>query len=232
MTVIAMPSNDSVASQRHTQGATMQFRRSAWLAIAILTVLSLPLRAQDARSMILGRVTDPTGAVVVGALVEATNTDTGIRASAPTNASGDYRLPFLIPGPYTIKVESPGFKRWSRSGIQARVDDRLTIDVTMEIGQQTETVQVTAESPLLDTSTGSMGQVIDSRRVLELPLIAGNVTVMANMTPGVIFMPTFPKDVRPFDTGSGSAIAGDGTRIGAAQFQVDGAMNNANTGFA
>ena len=102
----------------------------------------------------------------------------------------------------------------------------------MEIGQATESVQVTAEAPLLDTSTGSMGQVIDSRKVLEFPLIAGNVTVMANLSPGVLFQPTFPKDVRPFDTGSGSAIAGDGTRIGTAQFQVDGAMNNANTGFA
>ena len=73
---------------------------------------------------------------------------------------------------------------------------------------------------------------VDSRKVLELPLIAGNVTVMANLSPGVLFEPTFPKDVRPFDTGSGSAIAGDGTRIGAAQFMLDGAMNNANTGFA
>ena len=112
------------------------------------------------------------------------------------------------------------------------MDDRITIDVTMEIGQATESVQVTAEAPLLDTSTGSMGQVIDSRKVLELPLIAGNVTVMANLSPGVLFQPTFPKDVRPFDTGSGSAIAGDGTRVGNAQFQIDGAMNNANTGFA
>jgi hypothetical protein len=190
------------------------------------------MRAQDARSMILGRVTDPTGAVIAGAIVEAANGDTGVRATAPTNASGDFLFPFLIPGPYSLKVEAPGFKKWARSKIQARVDDRITIDVAMEIGQQTETVQVTAESPLLDTSTGSMGQVIDSRKVLELPLIAGNVTVMADLSPGVIFMPTFPKDVRPFDTGSGSAIAGDGTRIGAAQFQVDGAMNNANTGFA
>ena len=150
----------------------------------------------------------------------------------PTNASGDFLLPFLIPGPYSLTVEAPGFKKWVRSRIQTRVDDRITIDVTMEIGQATESVQVTAEAPLLDTSTGSMGQVIDSRKVLELPLIAGNVTVMANLSPGVLFQPTFPKDVRPFDTGSGSAIAGDGTRIGNAQFQVDGAMNNANTGFA
>src|SRR5678815_350124 len=136
----------------------MRLRRAMWLTVAVCLSVPFAMRAQDARSMILGRVTDPTGAVVVGAIVEATNTDTGVRATAPTNASGDYRLPFLIPGPYSIKVESPGFKRWARSNIQARVDDRLTIDVAMEIGQQTETVQVTAESPLLDTSTGSMGQ--------------------------------------------------------------------------
>ena len=182
--------------------------------------------------MILGRITDPTGAVIQGAVVEAKNIDTGVRSTAPTNATGDFLLPFLIPGPYIVTVDAPGFKKWVRSTIQARIDDRITIDVTMEIGQATESVQVSAEAPLLDTSTGSMGQVIDRRKVLELPLIAGNVTVMANLSPGVLFEPTFPKDVRPFDTGSGSAIAGDGTRIGNAQFQIDGAMNNANTGFA
>jgi Carboxypeptidase regulatory-like domain len=207
-------------------GRTVQRLLFAAFAVPFL------MHAQETRSTVLGRITDPTGAVILGAVVEAKNLDTGVHASVPTNASGDFLLPFLIPGPYSLTVSAPGFKKWVRSRIQARIDDRLTIDVTMEIGQATESVQVTADAPLLDTSTGSMGQVIDSRKVLELPLIAGNVTVMANLSPGVLFQPTFPKDVRPFDTGSGSAIAGDGTRIGAAQFQVDGAMNNANTGFA
>ena len=201
----------------------MLSRTGAWLFLAALAV-TLSVHAQETRSTILGRITDPTGAVMAGAVVEATNLDTGVRAMAPTNANGDFLLPFLIPGPYSLTVEAPGFKKWVRSRIQTRVDDRITIDVTMEIGQSSESVQVTAEAPLLDTSTGSMGQVIDSHKVLELPLIAGNVTVMANLTPGVLFQPTFPKDVRPFDTGSGSAIAGDGTRIGNAQFQVDGAI--------
>ncbi|MGH8246173.1 MAG: carboxypeptidase-like regulatory domain-containing protein, partial [Gammaproteobacteria bacterium] len=177
-------------------------------------------------------MTDQTGGVIAGAVVKAVNTDTGVQFAASTNASGDFLLPFLIPGPYSLTVEAPGFKQWVRSQIQTRVNDRITIDVAMEIGQASESVRVSAETPLLDTSTGSMGQVIDSRMVLELPLIAGNVTVMADLSPGVLFMPTFPKDVRPFDTGSGSAIAGDGTRIGNAQFMVDGAMNNANQGFA
>src|SRR5262245_25415410 len=171
------------------KGASMRIARFCWLSITAVRLLSLQLHAQETRSTILGRITDPTGAVIVGAVVNATNTDTGVRASAATNASGDYLLPFLIPGPYSLTVESPGFKKCVRSGIQTRIDDRITIDVTMEVGQANESVQVSAEAPLLDTSTGSMGQVIDSRKVLELPLIAGNVTVMANLSPGVLFQP-------------------------------------------
>ena len=97
--------------------------------------------------MILGRITDPTGAVIQGAVVEAKNIDTGVRSTAPTNATGDFLLPFLIPGPYIVTVEAPGFKKWVRSRIQTRIDDRITIDVTMEIGQATESVQVSAEAP-------------------------------------------------------------------------------------
>src|SRR5262249_15022151 len=159
----------------------------------------------EARSTILGRVTDETGGVIAGAAVEAINIETGVHSTALTNASGDFLFPFLLPGSYSLTVEKPGFKKSVRPPNQARSNDRNAIDVMLEVGQATESVRVTAETPLLDTSTGSMGQVIDSRKVLELPLIAGNVTVMADLSPGVLFMPTFPKDVRPFDTGSGSA---------------------------
>ncbi|MGH9672827.1 MAG: carboxypeptidase-like regulatory domain-containing protein, partial [Bryobacteraceae bacterium] len=186
----------------------MQARGSRWVVIATLLFLQVPMQGQEARSTLLGRVTDQTGGVIAGAVVKAVNTDTGVQFTASTNASGDFLLPFLIPGSYSLTVEAPGFKQWVRSQLQTRVNDRITIDVAMEIGQASESVRVTAEAPLLDTSTGSMGQVIGSRMVLELPLIAGNVTVMADLSPGVLFMPTFPKDVRPFDTGSGSAIAG------------------------
>src|SRR6266436_2788012 len=210
----------------------MRAYRGAWLIVATFFFVHLPLRAQEARSTILGRITDPTGSVIVNATVEAANIDTGVRSTAQTNANGDFLLPFLIPSPYSLAVEAPGFKRSVRPQIQVRVDQHITIDMALEIGQASESVQVKADTPLLDTSTTSMGQVLSSKMVLDLPLIAGNVTVMADLVPGVIFTPTFPKDVRPFDTGSGSAIGGDGTRVGNAQFMIDGAMNNANTGFA
>ena len=80
---------------------------------AILFSCFSSLWAQDTRSTILGRVADPAGAVIEGAQVEVRNSDTGVSSTAATNASGDFLLPFLIPGPYTISVEAPGFKKWT-----------------------------------------------------------------------------------------------------------------------
>jgi hypothetical protein len=130
--------------------------------VALLTVVSLfcvlaPLGAQEARGTLLGRVMDPSNAVVVGAKVDAHNTDTGVHFTSTTNSSGDYLIPFLIPGPYTITVESTGFRTYSRKGIVVRVNDQMAVDVTLEVGQASQTVQVTAETPMLDTSTASMG---------------------------------------------------------------------------
>jgi len=82
--------------------------------------------------------------------------------------------------------------------------------VALEIGRPPRGVQVKAETPLLDTSTTSMGQVLSSKAVLDLPLLTGNVTPMPDCLRACCSCPLFPKDVRPFDTGSGSAIAGDG----------------------
>jgi hypothetical protein len=106
-----------------------------------------------------------------------------------------------------------------------RVNERITIDVTLEVGQAAEVVQVTAETPLLDTSTTSMGQVIDSRTILELPLKDGMVLIMATFSPGVLFQPQSPGYVRPFDTSSPSQLVIDGTRTGSSEFMVDGAPN-------
>ena len=129
----------------------MLIRKASWLVLT--TLFLLPAHAQEARSVILGRVTDPSGGVISGATVEAANTDTGVRSTANTNASGDVVLPFLIPDPYSLTIIAPGFKRSVRPQIQTRVNDRITIDVVLEIGQATESVQVTADTPLLDSST-------------------------------------------------------------------------------
>jgi hypothetical protein len=193
---------------------------------AILLAIHAPIWAQDTRGTILGRVTDATGGVIVNAAVVCQNSATNVRTSTLTNASGDFLLPFLVPGQYSLTVEAAGFKKSIRPQIELRVSERITIDVMLEIGAATDSVRVSAETPLVDTSTVSMGQVLPTKTILELPLIAGNAILTGGYSPGVLFMPTYPKDVRPFDTGSGSAIAGDGTLLGTAQFTLDGSPNN------
>src|SRR5437868_9944168 len=147
--------------------------------IAIFFCALAPLYGQEARGTILGRVIDQTGSVVVGAKVSATNIATGVRASSTSNGSGDYILPFLIPGDYSITVESKGFRTSNRAGIAVRQSDRVTIDTTMEVGDASQSVQVQAETPLLDTSTASMGIVVDQRAISDLPSKDGMVLIMA-----------------------------------------------------
>src|SRR5207245_2935794 len=102
--------------------------------VAIFFCALAPLRGQEARGTILGRIADQTGSVIVGAKVEATNVATGVRYTSTSNGSGDYILPFLTPGDYNIIVESRGFRTSKRSGIVVRESDRVTIDTAMEVG--------------------------------------------------------------------------------------------------
>jgi hypothetical protein len=199
-------------------------RRIRLLAALLVCTLS-PLLGQEARGTILGRVADQSDAVIVTAKVEVTNVDTGVRFSTLTNAAGDYMLPFLIPGTYDIKVESQGFRTYTRSGIDLRQSERVAVDVTMLVGEASQSVAVRAEVPILDTSTASVGQVFESRSILDLPTKDGMVLVMAALAPGVVFTPQTAAYIRPFDTSSPSQFTVDGTRPGSNEFMVDGSPN-------
>lgn len=198
--------------------------RAVILATAAFAAASV-VPAQEARGTLLGRVTDSSSGVVAGARVEALNVDTGVRFSSLSNRTGDYIFPLVLPGSYTITAENPGFKKYTRSGIVVRVNDQVTIDVQLEVGEASQTVNVTAETPLLDTSSASIGHVVDSRTINELPLKDGMVLTMATLAPGVIFTPESAGYVRPFDTSSPSTMSIDGTRSGSNQFMMDGAPN-------
>jgi hypothetical protein len=194
------------------------------IVIALLCVV-LPVAGQEARGTLLGRVTDSSEAVIVDAAVRATNAETGVRYASTTNSSGDYLLPFLIPGTYTINVERPGFKSYTRTGVPVRESERVTIDIAMQVGDTSQSVQVVGETPILDTSTASMGQVIESKAIADLPSKDGMVLLLATLSPGVTFTPQSAAYVRPFDTGSPSTMSIDGTRSGSNEFMVDGASN-------
>ncbi len=205
---------------------------SIWLVIGLILLAHSPLRGQEARGTLLGRVTDATGSVIIGAKVEGVNADSGVHFTSTTNGSGDYILPFLIPGPYSLTVESRGFKTYRRAGIVVRESDRVTIDMAMEIGEASQSVQVNAETPLLDTSTASMGMVVERRAITDLPSKDGMVLIMATLTPGVTFTPQTAAYVRPFDTSSPSTMSVNGTRSGSNEFMVDGASNMQGTQIA
>src|SRR5260370_32176689 len=138
----------------------MRLTTRIWLTVFALAGAALPLAGQDARGTLLGRVTDSSDALIVGAAVKASNTQTGVQYASITNGSGDYLLPFLMPGSYTIKVERPGFKTYTRTGIVFRESDRVTIDDAIQVGEASHTVHVTAEAPIIDTSTASVGQAM------------------------------------------------------------------------
>ena len=162
--------------------------RTKFVAATVLafTCLLAPVFGQESRGTIGGRVTDPSGAVVAGAEVRATNPQTDASAPAKTNQDGIYQIPYLIPGTYTLHVEYPGFKTLDRSGIEVRVNDNLTIDLQLQVGQANETVEVSGAPPVLETAQVSLGQVVDKRRIDDLPLQAGNAEALVLIAPGVV----------------------------------------------
>jgi hypothetical protein len=170
-------------------------------------------------------VTDQSGAAINAVKIEVVNTDTGVHASSSSNSSGDYIVPYLLPGPYNIVVEQQGFKRYTRTGVMIREGDRISVDVAMQLGDSAQTVEVLSIAPMLDTSTASMGNSVGSRAIQELPTKDGMVLIMATFAPGVTFTPQSAGYIRPFDTGSPSSMSVNGTRPGSNEFQVDGTPN-------
>ncbi|MEK7405262.1 MAG: TonB-dependent receptor [Acidobacteriota bacterium] len=198
-------------------------RLSAAIAAAVL-LLPASLPAQDARGSVLGRVTDPSGAVVVGAGVRVTNVATGVSAAAKTNEAGNYVLPYLLPGAYTLQAELSGFKKFVRPGIHVRVNDTVEVDIQMQVGDLTESVEVTGEPPLLSTAEASLGQVVDERRIIELPGWGGGTFAFTLLAPGV----ANATDLRERSTGTPAAqsqFSADGVGQYKHEFTIDGVSN-------
>src|SRR6185436_6348596 len=146
-----------------------------WIALSLcLSIATLAAFAQDTRGTILGRVTDASSSNIAGAEVRATNVATGVAVAAKSNDSGNYSIPYLVPGVYIVPAELAGFKKFVRDNVQVRVNDSVEVNVSLTVGDVAESVTVTSETPLLSTAEASLGQVVDERRVLELPIFSGN----------------------------------------------------------
>jgi hypothetical protein len=144
--------------------------------LAFCVLLSMNLPAQTERGTISGRVLDPTSATVPDARVEATNQATGVRSATRTNDAGVYSIQQLPPGRYDLSVESAGFRRYSHTNIDLNVAQTLTLDVALEVGETVNTVEVTSAPPAIESSTSDLSTVVDSHKVMELPLsVSGNM---------------------------------------------------------
>ncbi len=162
------------------------FRRATLLFAVVLVAATGSVFAQEFRGSITGTVGDPNGAPVAGATVTVRNTGTNITATVSTNESGSYSVPFLAPGIYNVSATGSGFKTSSRETVQINVDDRLTIDFSLEIGTSAE-VNIVADNELLDRGTVTVGTSVSQRQIEELPLAEGAPYTLATQAPGIVY---------------------------------------------
>lgn len=200
--------------------------RKSLQLFAIVSLLAGGAGAQDPRGSIAGTVSDSTGAIIPDAAVEVTNKAMGTRLSVKTNSAGLYTAPYLIPGIYQVTAELQGFKKYVRDGLEVRVNDRLQVDIRMEIGTAEQSVTVTGETPLLNTESASMGTVVDGRRVAELPIPHGNPMFLIGLAAGVSFTRD-PRLDRPFEPTHIVGYTMDGTRANRSDVTIDGAVATA-----
>jgi hypothetical protein len=151
----------------------------------VLATLVSRLSAQIATGRITGRVTDSTGAVVAGATVSLTSDTTSVVQTVRTGGSGDYVFEAVNPGSYTLKVVAPGFAQYTQQGIQAHIQDNLTIDVKLAVGTVGQQVSVSAAvTPLLQEEDASVGQTIDEEQVNNMPLQSRDWTTLGLLSAG------------------------------------------------
>src|SRR5271170_33574 len=153
--------------------------------VCLSLILAPAVLGQATSGSIEGRVTDSSGAVVVGAEVTAKNPNTGLTQTSKTDNDG-YLLRNLPPGTYSITVGKDGFKKVEQGGILLLIDQKLRLDFALAPGATTETVTVTSEASLLQTQSAETGEVIGTRQILDLPLLGRNFLQLSLLTPGVV----------------------------------------------
>jgi hypothetical protein len=183
----------------------------------------MPGWSQESRGTVLGRVTDSSGLVVPDATVQISNIATGVTVKGSANGEGNFFFSFLIPGTYQIIAEKTGFKRFQRDGIEVHVNDRLEVNIPLQLGVVSDTVTVTEEAPLLDTTSASVGRVVDSKEVRELPMNHGDPDNLIRLSGGVAFTDSPSKD-QPWQM-LNTAYAMAGQKSSTNEFTLDGASN-------
>lgn len=178
--------------------------------------------AQEFRGTISGTVKDSSGALVPQASVVARETSTGTVSRTTTNAAGQYVIPFLLPGTYTLTATAKGFERIVHPGIILQSQDHPIINLSLRPGEVSQTVTVKATTPLLNMANASIGAVINTKSVADLPLNGRTPTTLAELAPGVITTGP-PQLIHPFDNNAGNEWSIGGTPNQVSEVLLDGA---------
>ncbi len=152
-------------------------------------LLCLPAFSQGSFGRILGTVTDQSGGVVAGATVSVIDTERGVTRTLTTDDAGAYNAPNLTAGNYTVRVEAKGFKRLERQGIGIEIGREVRVDLTVQPGEQTQTVTVTESVPLVETTNATMGGTLENADIIDLPLNGRDYQNLLGLRPGVMLQP-------------------------------------------
>src|SRR3954454_584164 len=202
-----------------------------FLLFAFSFAVVFPLHGQVATAELSGTVTDSTGAAVPNAKVIATNVATNIERSTVTGSTGNYIVPLLQPGEYVLSVEASGFRKLVQRGISLQINQQAQIDLALQVGPVSESVEVTAQAPLLQSESSSLGTVVSEKLVNQLPLNGRNFIQLATLSPGVTGVGfaasgTIMSGTRPDDRRPGTEIFSNGNREGSNNFLYDGVDDN------
>lgn len=194
------------------------------LAIALsLVAFTFVLNAQVDTGTILGTIRDNTGAVVPGAAVTVRNEGTSFSQSTTSSPSGTYVFTALKIGRYTVQAEHPGFKKEVHSGLELNIQQQLVVDVELSVGQVSSEIEVTGQAPILQTESGSVGQVIGRQEVNDLPLNGRNYTFLARLVPGATVGQPEGRGLN-----ANGWFTANGTRPAQNNYMLDGIDNNTN----
>jgi hypothetical protein len=204
-----------------------RFNPAAKLALLSLFALLLfagvkSARAQEFRGTISGTISDSSGAVVPHAALTARETSTGTVNRTTSDAAGQYVIPFLPPGTYTVTAEAKGFETLVQTGIVLESQGHPIINLAMQVGSLSQTVTVTAAPPLLDMANASVGSVIQTQSVADLPINGRTPTTLAELAPGVISTGSASQLIHPFDNNAGNQWSIGGTPNQVSEVLLDG----------
>jgi hypothetical protein len=210
------------------EGEAMSVRRVgqfANLGLALIGILlgTFPGAGQETSGSVRGEVTDPSGASVPKAQIELRNVDTGVISKQESGAQGQFVFNLVPPGNYVVRVTAAGFRTVTVSGVLVEINKNTVANIRLEVGVVTETVQVSAAAPGIETSSAQVGTNVERRYVSEIPIQSRNVLKLAELAPGA----TIVRDTSQANGIEGTYARVNGLRMGSNVFYLEGSDNTA-----